>query len=96
MHTDLFYSFFVIFSGAALLASVALFTKQPLILAYIALGALAGPYGMGWVTEQALLAEIAEFGIIFLLFLLGLDLQTKNLVKLYTGFFNHSPCIFGF
>ncbi len=83
MHSDLFHSFFVIFSGAALLASLALFTRQPLILAYIALGALAGPYGLGWVEEQTLLAEIAEFGIIFLLFLLGLDLQTKNLLKLF-------------
>ncbi len=83
MHLDLFDSFFVIFSGAAILASLALFTRQPLIIAYIALGCLAGPFGLSWVTEQELLSEIAEFGIIFLLFLLGLDLQTKNLVKLF-------------
>lgn len=83
MHLELFDSFFVIFSGAAILASLALFSKQPLIIAYIALGCLAGPFGLSWVTEQALLREIAEFGIIFLLFLLGLDLQAKNLVKLF-------------
>lgn len=83
MHLDLFDSFFVIFSGAAILASIALFTKQPLIIAYIALGCIAGPFGLSWVTEQKLLAEIAEFGIIFLLFLLGLDLQAKNLLKLF-------------
>jgi len=73
-------SFFLIFSGAAVLASIALFTRQPLLIAYIALGAIIGPHGTGWVTDVKLLAEIAEFGIIFLLFLLGLDMQPKALV----------------
>jgi Kef-type K+ transport system membrane component KefB len=69
----------MIFSGAAVLASIALYTRQPLLIAYIALGAIIGPYGTGWVTDLKLLAEIAEFGIIFLLFLLGLDMQPKSL-----------------
>jgi Kef-type K+ transport system membrane component KefB len=81
MEVDLTTSFFLIFSGAALLASLALLTRQPLLIAYIALGALIGPYGSGWVTDLKLLAEIAEFGIIFLLFLLGLDMQPQSLVS---------------
>ncbi|MBD2858319.1 cation:proton antiporter [Spongiibacter sp. KMU-158] len=80
MEHELTTSFFLIFSGAALLASIALVTRQPLLIAYIALGALIGPYGSGWVTDTNLLAEIAEFGIIFLLFLLGLDMQPKSLI----------------
>jgi Kef-type K+ transport system membrane component KefB len=71
----------MIFSGAAVLASIALYTRQPLLIAYIALGAIIGPYGTGWVTDLKLLAEIAEFGIIFLLFLLGLDMQPKSPFK---------------
>lgn len=81
MEASLTFSFFLIFSGAALLASLALFTRQPLLIAYIALGALIGPYGAGWVTDLELLAEIAEFGIIFLLFLLGLDMQPQALLN---------------
>lgn len=80
METSLTFSFFIIFSGAALLASFALYTRQPLLIAYIALGAIVGPYGTAWVTDVNLLAEVAEFGIIFLLFLLGLDMQPKALV----------------
>ncbi|WP_373084245.1 cation:proton antiporter [Zhongshania sp.] len=80
MEASLTSSFFLIFSGAAVLASIALFTRQPLLIAYIALGAIIGPYGSGWVTDVNLLAEIAEFGIIFLLFLLGLDMQPKALL----------------
>ena len=80
METSLTFSFFLIFSGAALLASLALISRQPLLIAYIALGAIIGPYGGGWVTDLGLLAEIAEFGIVFLLFLLGLDMQPQALL----------------
>ena len=75
-------SFFLIFSGAAILASVVLYTRQPIILAYIALGALIGPFGLHYVTDAKLLSDIAEIGIIFLLFLLGLDMQPKSLMHM--------------
>lgn len=73
-------AFFLIFSGAAALASIALYTRQPLIIAYIALGALIGPYGLSLVTDLQLLADIGHIGIIFLLFLLGLDMQPQALI----------------
>jgi Kef-type K+ transport system membrane component KefB len=73
------FSFFLIFTGAAVFASVALFTRQPLIIAYIALGACIGPYGLSMVTDLDLLSDIGHVGIIFLLFLLGLDMQPQAL-----------------
>ncbi len=73
------FSFFLIFSGAALFASIALYTRQPLIIAYIALGAVIGPYGFSLVTDLQLLSDIGHIGIIFLLFLLGLDMQPQAL-----------------
>lgn len=73
-------AFFLIFSGAAILASLALYTRQPLIIAYIALGALIGPYGFSLVTDLQLLADVGHIGIIFLLFLLGLDMQPQALI----------------
>ena len=72
-------SLFLIFTGAAVLATLALYSRQPLLVAYIALGALLGPYGFAQVTDARLLAEIAEFGIVFLLFLVGLDLPPRKL-----------------
>lgn len=81
MGEPLFQSFFLIFSGAAVVASIALYTRQPLLVAYIALGALIGPYGLKLVTNVTLLTEIAHIGIIFLLFLLGLDMQPKALLS---------------
>jgi Kef-type K+ transport system membrane component KefB len=73
------FSFFLIFTGAAIFASLALYTRQPLIIAYIALGACIGPYGMSMVTDLGLLSDIGHVGIIFLLFLLGLDMQPQAL-----------------
>jgi len=78
-HTGILESFFVIFAGAAVLATIALYTRQPMLVAYIALGGLLGPYGTSLVDNPRLLSEIAEFGIIFLLFLVGLDLQPSKL-----------------
>jgi len=79
---SLFTSFFLIFTGAAVLASVALFTRQPLLVAYIVLGALLGPYGLELVADTNLLTDIAHIGIIFLLFLLGLDMQPAHLIHM--------------
>ena len=73
------FSFFLIFTGAAVFASIALYTRQPLIIAYIALGAGIGPYGLSLVTDLNLLSDIGHVGIIFLLFLLGLDMQPQAL-----------------
>lgn len=80
MEFSLTFSFFMIFAGAAVLASLALFTRQPLLIAYIVLGALIGPFGFGFIKDLALLSDIAQIGIIFLLFLLGLDMQPRALV----------------
>ena len=77
--TDILTSFFLIFSGAAVVATAALFTRQPMLVAYIILGALLGPYGMGLLNDTTLLGNIAETGIIFFLFLVGLYLPTQKL-----------------
>jgi len=73
---------FLIFSGAAVLASLALFARQALPVAYIVLGILLGPQALGAVDNPALIREISHIGIIFLLFLMGLDLNPGRLFQL--------------
>lgn len=82
MDTNIVHSFFLIFAGAAVAASIALYTKQPLIIAYIALGALLGPYGLKLISHPELLEGMSHVGIIFLLFLLGLDMQPSHLLSM--------------
>ena len=79
MNGELLQLFVFIFSGGAIIASLALFGRQPLLVAYILLGAILGPFGLGLVSDVALISEIGSIGIIFLLFLLGLDMQPQAL-----------------
>lgn len=82
MGTDPFvYSFFLIFACAGVLATLALFTRQPLIVVYMLTGMILGPSGLSFVDNPQLISSIAKFGIIFLLFLLGLDMQPAKLVN---------------
>ena len=79
MGESFFTSFFLIFTGAAVLATMALYTRQPLIVAYIAIGVILGPSATSLISDPTLIRSVAEIGIIFLLFLLGLDMQPSKL-----------------
>lgn len=81
-HDSIVFSIFLIFSGAALVATLALWARQALIVGYIVLGAVVGPGGLKWVNDAGLIQDIAHIGIIFLLFLLGLNLYPQKLVQL--------------
>jgi Kef-type K+ transport system membrane component KefB len=84
MHTDpVVFTIFLIFTGAAALATLALYARQAMLVAYIVLGMLLGPSGAGLVQDAELTRQIAEIGIMFLLFLLGLDLYPQKLVELF-------------
>jgi Kef-type K+ transport system membrane component KefB len=76
------FTIFLIFTGAALFATAALYARQSLLVAYILLGALLGPSALGLVSDPELIRSIAEFGIMFLLFLLGLNLQPQELWRM--------------
>jgi Kef-type K+ transport system membrane component KefB len=70
---------FLIFTGTAILSTMALYTRQSLLVAYIALGALLGPWCLKLVSNTEVIKQAGDIGIIFLLFLLGLHLHPQNL-----------------
>lgn len=76
------FTVFLVFTGAAVFATLALYARQSLLMAYILLGVLLGPSALGWVNDPVLIRDISEFGIIFLLFLLGLNLQPQELISM--------------
>jgi Kef-type K+ transport system membrane component KefB len=73
------FTIFLIFTGAAILATAALYARQALLVSYILLGICLGPWGLGLVPDFAIIQAIAHIGIIFLLFLLGLNLPAQKL-----------------
>jgi len=82
MQQDIVHTIFLIFTGAAVLATVALYARQALLVAYILLGILLGPSALGLVNDPELIGEIAHIGIMFLLFLMGLELNPREFLQL--------------
>ncbi len=77
------FEFSAIFVGAAVFSSIFLYTKQPMILAYIAVGAIAGTSGFRIIDNPDRIRHISHIGVILLLFLVGLDLQPMKLLGLF-------------
>ena len=69
----------VIFGGASLLGTLFVWLKQPIILAYILLGILVGPFGARLIVNVGHIENVSSMGIILLFFLLGLHLHPSNL-----------------
>ena len=81
-YTDIVFYMFVIFTGSSVLATLALYARQALLVGYILLGMLLGPSGFKIVPDTEFVKEISDIGIIFLLFLLGLNLQPQDLIHM--------------
>jgi Kef-type K+ transport system membrane component KefB len=85
-----FYEIAALLTLAAVLGSVALLLRQPLIVAFIAVGILAGPSALSWVEATGEVDLLASLGIALLLFVVGLKLdlhliRTLGPVALATG-----------
>jgi Kef-type K+ transport system membrane component KefB len=75
---------------AAVVAGLAKLLRQPVIVAYIVVGVLAGPAALEIVSDGDDVEALAKIGIAILLFLVGLKLdvhliRSTGLVALYTG-----------
>lgn len=73
---------FVIFTGTAIISTLALYARQSLLVAYIVLGMLLGPEGFKLIKDPVLIKQIGDVGVIFLLFLLGLSLNPYELIRM--------------
>jgi len=68
--------------GAAAAGMVAYYFRVPLLLAYIAAGAVLGPhFGFGLIKSHQSISSIAEIGLVLLLFILGLEIDLRRLMR---------------
>jgi CPA2 family monovalent cation:H+ antiporter-2 len=56
--------------------------RLPPILGYLAVGMLLGPHAFGLATDDAVTRLLAEFGVIFLVFTLGLEFSLPRLIAM--------------
>ncbi|MDG6772833.1 monovalent cation:proton antiporter-2 (CPA2) family protein [Thiomicrorhabdus sp. ZW0627] len=54
----------------------------PPILSYIIVGIIVGPYGFGWIQEEKNIKLLAELGIVFLLFSIGLEFSLSQMLTM--------------
>jgi len=53
--------------------------RLPPILGYLIVGMAAGPHALAWVPDNADVRDLAEFGIVFLMFSIGLEFSLPQL-----------------
>ena len=54
----------------------------PPILGYLTVGILAGSHALGWVPEGEAIHLLAEIGVVFLLFMIGLEISIPHLIAM--------------
>ncbi len=87
---DVFTEIAMLLLVAAVIGAIGVRLRQPLIVAFIAVGILVGPSVLGWVSANDQVDLLAQMGIALLLFVVGLKLdlhiiRTMGMVALATG-----------
>ena len=90
MYEKIFYEVAIVLGIAAVAGAVGMVFRQPLIVAFLATGILAGPSGFAIIQSHGQMELLAQIGIALLLFVVGLKLdlhliRTTGPVALATG-----------
>lgn len=57
------------------------YLRQPYVIAYILAGVLLGEHGFKLITDEALISTVGEFGLMLLLFFIGMETDLSGLIK---------------
>ncbi|MBH8558145.1 cation:proton antiporter domain-containing protein [Hymenobacter negativus] len=66
--------------------------RLPSIIGFLVTGMLAGPYALGLVKLPAKVDQVAEMGIIMLMFTIGLEFSMQSLGRLRQAVFLGARC----
>ena len=73
---------FIYLSAAVIAVPLSQFLGLGSIIGYLGAGMVIGPWGLGLVTQVEDILHFAEFGVVLMLFLVGLELEPERLWKL--------------
>lgn len=82
MENNILLAIFVLLAASVALVPLAKAAGLGTVLGYLAAGILIGPYGLRLVSDTELIHQIADFGIVMMLFLIGLDMQPTELWRM--------------
>jgi Kef-type K+ transport system membrane component KefB len=78
--TTVLFDIFLIFASAKLLGEIFERVRQPAVIGEVLAGLLLGPYLLGVVPHSPIYEGIAEIGVIFLLFTVGLETKPSDIM----------------
>lgn len=67
--------------GIVIMGAVLKLLKQPFIIAYILAGVVLGPFGFEVMTDEVLITNLGSFGLILLLFFVGMEISIHQLIS---------------
>lgn len=73
---------FVLLVATVLLVPLAKWAGLGTILGYLAAGVLIGPYGLSLISDTETVRSVSEFGIVMMLFLIGLEVDAQELWRM--------------
>ena len=79
MHDHILIEILTLLSAAVIGVLCFRLLRLPPVLGYLAVGALIGPHGLAWFVDAAEIRFIAELGVMFLMFMLGLEFSWPTL-----------------
>jgi CPA2 family monovalent cation:H+ antiporter-2 len=82
MYDTTFLYILILLGVAVVLVAAFRYLRLPLVLAYLVAGVLAGPSGLGWIPDLAGTRYLAEFGLVFLMFTIGLEFSLPQLMAM--------------
>ena len=82
MEHNLLLAIFVLLAASVALVPLAKASGLGTVLGYLAAGVLIGPYGLRLVSDTDTLRQASEFGIVMMLFLIGLELQPTEIWRM--------------
>ncbi len=89
MQLSLFTSLLILLTISIVINAICQRIKIPVIIGYILVGVLVGPHAVGIVSESESIKLLAEFGIVFLMFTVGLEFSLTQLIKLKKDVFGY-------
>ena len=72
----------VLLASAVLVVVVFRTLHLPPLLGYLIVGVAIGPHALGWIAEDRNTAYLGEFGVVFLMFTIGLEFSLPRLVQM--------------
>ena len=84
MHNDILHEIIILLAASVVVIAIVRRLHLPPLLGYLFVGMLAGPSGMGWIESMEDTHFLAEFGVVFLLFTIGLEFSLPKLVAMRT------------